>query len=100
MVKKNGFGVSIVKEKIAKGANINNGAVIVILLASMFLTGIVNADDPNLVGWWKFDDDFGSTAADSSVNGNSGILFGEPIWVTGRINSALKFDGNGVSMKT
>ncbi|MHC4537331.1 MAG: LamG-like jellyroll fold domain-containing protein, partial [Planctomycetota bacterium] len=64
--------------------------------------------DPNLVGWWKFDETSrppGSDsrgrgnddilAYDSSGHGNDGILVGNPQWVAGKIGGALKFDGNG-----
>ncbi|UCF42271.1 MAG: LamG domain-containing protein, partial [Planctomycetota bacterium] len=51
------------------------------------------AYDPNLVGWWKFDDGSGSTAIDSSGLGNDGTLHNGPIWTTGQIDGALDFDG-------
>ena len=44
------------------------------------------------MGYWKFDDGSGTTAADSSGNGNTGTLNG-PTWTTGHINGALSFDG-------
>jgi len=47
----------------------------------------------NLVGWWKFDEGSGNTAADSSGNKNHGTLHGNPRWVTGHDGSALSFDG-------
>lgn len=47
-----------------------------------------------LVGWWKLDDGSGSTAADSSGNGNTGTLTNGPTWTTGKINGALSFDIN------
>jgi hypothetical protein len=45
-----------------------------------------------LVGWWKFDDGSGTTAHDSSGNGNDGTLGGStlPVWT----NSALYFNGS------
>jgi len=43
-----------------------------------------------LVGHWKFDETSGSTAEDSSGNGNNGTLVNGPVW-TG--NGALSFDG-------
>jgi len=53
--------------------------------------------DPNLAGWWKFDDTSGKTAADSSKHRRKGTLKGglsfEKNSVSGRIGKALKFDG-------
>lgn len=52
-----------------------------------------------LVGWWKFDDGSGTTAADSSGQGNTGTLSGSsiPTWVApGKIGSSmLNFAGSG-----
>jgi len=53
--------------------------------------------DPHLVGWWKFDDASGATAADSSPKGHQGTLQGGLTFdkdsSEGRIGKALKFDG-------
>lgn len=52
--------------------------------------------DPNLVGWWKFDDTSGTTAADSSRHKRNGQLKGGLSFkknsVPGRIGKALKLD--------
>ena len=45
-----------------------------------------------LVGHWTFDDGSGTTAADTSGNGNDGTLVNTPTWTTGRIGGALDFD--------
>ena len=45
------------------------------------------------VGYWKFDEATGLTAADSSPAGNHATLQGGTTWVTGQIGSALSFDG-------
>lgn len=47
----------------------------------------------DLVGWWRFDETEGRTAADSSGRGNDGKLIGNPQWQPGRIDGALAFDG-------
>ena len=54
-----------------------------------------------LIGWWKLDEMSGTTAADSSGNGNDGRLVGDPQWqpVGGRIDGALDFDGDGDYVK-
>jgi regulation of enolase protein 1 (concanavalin A-like superfamily) len=49
--------------------------------------------DPNLVGWWKLDDDEGRIAFDWSGQGNNGNLIGEPQWIMGYDDGALYFDG-------
>jgi hypothetical protein len=47
-----------------------------------------------LVGYWKFDETSGTTAADSSGNGNTGTLTNGPAWTTGGMNNgALTFNG-------
>ncbi|KPJ66346.1 MAG: hypothetical protein AMJ43_08380 [Coxiella sp. DG_40] len=48
--------------------------------------------DPNLVGWWKFDDGEGTVAVDWSGNYNHATLY-EPNWVTGYDGNALQFNG-------
>jgi len=53
--------------------------------------------EPNLVGWWKFDEVSGKTAADSSKYGRKGTLKGgltfDNASVAGRAGKALKLDG-------
>ena len=46
-----------------------------------------------LVGYWRLDEGSGTTAADSSGNGNTGTLVNGPTWVSGRYGNALSFDG-------
>jgi concanavalin A-like lectin/glucanase superfamily protein len=55
--------------------------------------------DQGLVGWWKFDERQGQTAADSSGHGNSAtILNGD--WGEGVDSGALLLDGSGDSLIT
>jgi hypothetical protein len=61
-----------------------------ILSLVLVLQSISKAD---LVGWWKFDEGSGTTAYDSSGNGNDGTLIGNPQWVAGKIGGALEFNG-------
>lgn len=53
--------------------------------------------DPHLVGWWKFEEASGKTAADSSGKGHDGTLDGnlaaETNHVPGRVGQAIQFDG-------
>lgn len=46
----------------------------------------------DLEGRWKLDEGSGTSAADSSGNGNTGTLNG-PVWVAGQAGQALSFDG-------
>ena len=46
------------------------------------------------VGHWRFDEGSGTVAVDSSGKGNDGTILGNAAWVTGRIGSALDFDGS------
>jgi len=64
-----------------------------VFLFSVALTNPAKAADPDLVGWWRLDDGAGTTAVDSSGNGNDGALQGNPQWVTGQIGKALQFNG-------
>ncbi len=50
-------------------------------------------DDPNLVGWWSFDEGTGTIVADGSFHGNDGTLINGPRWVAGVYGMALQFDG-------
>ena len=53
------------------------------------------AADPDLVGWWTFDETSGTTAADASGNGNDGTCQGDVSWVTGVMGNAWHGDGSG-----
>jgi len=64
-----------------------------VLVLGLVLTSAVEADDPTLVGWWKFDEGSGRTAYDSSGYGNDGALVGNCQWVAGVFGMALEFDG-------
>jgi hypothetical protein len=46
------------------------------------------------VGYWKLDEGSGTTASDSSGQGNHGALV-DAAWVTGKLGKALDFPGNG-----
>jgi uncharacterized protein len=53
--------------------------------------------DPHLVGWWKFDETTGRTAADASGKGHDATLEGTLSFATnsfpGRSGQAIRFDG-------
>ncbi len=66
-----------------------------VLVLGLVLSNRANAQDPNLVGWWKFDEMSGDIAFDSSGNELHGILGSEPNnpeWVTGFQGGALEFE--------
>lgn len=46
------------------------------------------------VGYWKFDENTGTIAADSSGNGNSGTLTAGAAWSLGHSGAAVTFDGS------
>ncbi len=54
--------------------------------------------DPNLMGWWKFDETSGNTAADSSKHKRKGTLAGESTFdkasADGKVGKALKLERN------
>lgn len=56
--------------------------------------GALSNINSGLIGWWKFDEASGTTAADSSGNAITGTLVNTPSWVSGQINNALDFNGS------
>ncbi len=48
-----------------------------------------------LAAYYTFDEGSGTTAKDTSGNGNNGTINGNPQWVAGKIGGALSFDGAG-----
>jgi len=68
------------------------------LLPAVLLLGLaasqgLAADDPNLIGWWTFDEGSGTVAKDSSGKGKEAALLGGPEWVPGSTGGgALSFD--------
>jgi len=67
-----------------------------ILTLHLAFSDIAMGADPNLVGWWKFDEGSGTVAVDSSGNGLSGVINGNPTWGTnGPFDQSnyLLFDG-------
>jgi len=59
---------------------------------------VLNTSVPTVgpVGWWELDDGIGTTATDSSGNGNTGTLEDSTTWVAGHIGTgAVEFSGDG-----
>jgi len=48
--------------------------------------------DPNLVGWWKFDDEGTGTVIDYSGYGHHGTIHSSAMWVHGPDGDALEFN--------
>jgi len=71
---------------------LNHFIVCVVALCAV-LTSAVRAVDPDLVGWWRFDEGSGTTATDFSGHGNDGTLVGDTTYVAGQLGKALQFDG-------
>ncbi len=61
--------------------------LLLVLVMSLVLTSIVKAD---LIGWWRFDNDF----LDSSGLGNDGVPEGNPTFVEGKVGSGLELGGS------
>ena len=53
----------------------------------------ISVTDPNLFGWWKFDEGTGALALDWSGRGHHGTLFGGPAWAAGYDGGGLRLDG-------
>lgn len=73
--------------------------LLVILLASPCLAAkpVTLDTDPNLAGWWTFDETSGTLAADSSRHGRNGTLLGSLSFdknsMAGRAGKAIRFGG-------
>lgn len=73
------------------------------LLLPMAASAATLRTPPNnlgLVGYWSFEDGSGSVATDFSGNGNDGTLQGDPQWTSGRLGTALDFDGSDDYVET
>ena len=66
----------------------------VVLLSGLAVPSVDKPADSALAAYWKFDETSGTTALDSSGNGNNGTLVGDPKWVAGKFGGALEFNGN------
>ena len=55
---------------------------------------IITITDPNLIGYWKFDETSGDTVIDFSGYGNDATLGGTPVRVDGFIGGAVDLTGD------
>jgi hypothetical protein len=60
-----------------------------VLVLGIVLPGAANAE---IVGWWRLDEGAGTSAYDSSGNGNDGTIQGAK-WGDGKYGKALQFNG-------
>ena len=67
--------------------------VAAVLALAVVCPDVCSATDPNLVGWWRFNEGSGTTAIDSSGNNLHGELVDGPVWVDGIQGTALQFTG-------
>ncbi len=49
---------------------------------------------PGPVGWWKLDENTGTSVTDATGNGSAGSFVNSPKWLPGKIGSSLYFNGN------
>ncbi|MCK4888002.1 MAG: hypothetical protein KAS96_11490, partial [Planctomycetes bacterium] len=68
--------------------------LLLILVCLVNFTAIAAAD-PNLIGWWKFDDLSASQAIDSSGNDNHGILQSDATKSTWAYDKTIMLYGDG-----
>jgi len=50
---------------------------------------------PTLAAHWTLDEGEGTSAADSSGNGNTAFFAGDPTWTLGLVGNGVEFDGSG-----
>jgi hypothetical protein len=74
-----------------------------VLVSVLFLTGLsyaIDLSDPDLVGYWSFNEGSGTVAADLSKNGYDGTLTGGVTWTDGIYQNALHFNGSDAYIET
>ena len=74
-------------------ARLNSALSALIPSRSQGLAAVSASLSQGLVGYWKFDEGTGTSAADSSGNNNTGTLTNGPKQVIGQVGQALSFDG-------
>ena len=92
------FDVALTAEQVVKLRKLTGGDKIKVIKPTPQKDKPITLDtESHLVGWWKFDEVSGKTAADSSRYGRKGTLKGDLSFdnasVAGRTGKALKLDG-------
>jgi hypothetical protein len=67
---------------------------LIVIFTAFLISGQTAFADPNLVGWWRFDEGTGTTAYDSA-NHNDGTLIGNLQWADGRVGGAIDSNSTG-----
>ena len=73
-------------------------SICIISFVAVLAVNFTSPASADLVGWWRFDDGSGTTAMDSSGNGNDGTLNGGAQWTDGQIGGAIQFNGTDSSV--
>jgi len=68
------------------------------LISFVLVLGLMSNASAELVGQWKLDEGAGTTALDTSGNGNNGTLEDDPTVVDGQFVQALAFEGSRVAI--
>jgi hypothetical protein len=74
------------------------GLALVLIPSSMALAFDLN--DPNLFGYWPFNEGIGTVVKDRSRNSFNGTLIGGTSWTDGIYGSALQFNGSDAYVDT
>jgi hypothetical protein len=72
--------------------SIRNVLIVMLIFGNLSVFADVSSD---LLGFWKFDEESGTVAADSSGLGNAGRVGGNPVWTSGRFGNAINLTNNG-----
>ncbi len=67
---------------------------LIYLVSFILVLSVSSSVCADLVGHWKLDDSSGTTAVDSSGNGNDGTIVNNPTWIPGIGGTALEFHGD------
>ena len=77
--------------------------ILLVLMSGFLLTSTtiaIDLSDPDLVGYWAFNEGSGKVAADLSGNSYDGTLNGGVSWTDGIYQNALHFNGNDAYVGT
>ena len=66
--------------------------ILIYLFSVVLVLGVAGNASADLVAHWMLDEGSGTTAFDTSGNGNDGTFTGDPQWVAGYYGGALEFD--------
>ena len=67
-----------------------NTSEIIVSGGNAYLNGTISAP---IYSWWHLNENNGTQINDSSGNNYTGMALGNPTWISGKLNSALQFNG-------